>query len=127
MALPIIAAGVAARYGAKKLAKHLVKQSIKKSKGKDAINKAKRIKKDDQIRQVIKDSDGTRFANTDKVSIKKLYRGSREPDGSYTDPGNKILREQFGVNIGRRPIGKTPKGRTNQRNFMKKFKEGLKK
>ena len=110
--IPIVAAGVAARYGAKKLAKHLVKQSIKKSKGKDAINKAKRIKKDDQIRQVIKDSDGTRFANTDKVSIKKLYRGSREPDGSYTDPGNKILRKQFGVNIGRRPIGKTPKAKT---------------
>ena len=126
MPLPIIAAGVLARYGAKKLAKRLVKQSIKKSKSRATINKAKRIKKNDQIKQIIKDSDGTRFANTDKISIKKLYRGSREPDGSYTDPGNKILREQFGVNIGRRPIGKTPKGRTNQRNFMKKFKEGLK-
>ena len=33
MPLPIIVAGVLARYGAKKLAKHLVKQSIKKSKG----------------------------------------------------------------------------------------------
>ena len=108
MPLPIIVAGVAARYGAKKLAKHLVKQSIKKSKGRAAINKAKRIKKDDQIRHFIKDSDGTRFANTDKISWKKLYRGAREPDGSYTDPGNVILRTQGKVNVGLRPIGKNP-------------------
>ncbi len=31
MALPIIAAGVAARYGAKKLAKYLVKRNTKKN------------------------------------------------------------------------------------------------
>ena len=40
MALPLIPLGIAARYGAKKILKHLTKQAIKKSKGKAAINKA---------------------------------------------------------------------------------------
>ena len=103
MALPIIAAGMIARYGAKKLAKKLVTRVGKKERKKLA-----KQKKDDQVRYTIKGSDGTRYANTDKISVKKLYRGSREMDGSYTDPGNKILRESLGVNIGRRPIGKNP-------------------
>jgi len=44
MALPLIAAGVAARYGAKKLAKHLTKQTLKKQRGKTAVKKNKNNK-----------------------------------------------------------------------------------
>ena len=102
MALPIIAAGIAARYGAKKLAKKLVTRAGKKERKKLA-----KQKKDDQVR-LIREVDGKRLANVDKISVKKLYRGAREWDGSYTDPGNKIQRELFGVKIGRRPIGKNP-------------------
>ena len=44
MPLPLIAAGVAARYGAKKLMKHLTKQTLKKQKGKAAVKKNKNNK-----------------------------------------------------------------------------------
>ena len=112
MVAPLIAgiAGVATRYGVKKGVKKLIKKATKSQ-----VKKAK----DNQVRYKSKDGN----ANTDKISVKKLYRGSREPDGSYSDPGNKILREQFGVNIGRRPIGKPPKGRTNQKNYMNSLKK----
>lgn len=102
MALPLIIAGVVARAGAKKLAQKLVTKI-----GKKELKKTAKKKKDTQVRH-IREEDGKRLANTDKISPKKLFRGAREPDSSYSDPGNKILREQFGVNIGRRPIGKNP-------------------
>lgn len=102
MALPIIAAGVLARVGAKKLAKKLVTRVGKKER-----KKLTKQKKDDQVR-LIRKVDGKRLASADKISAKKLYRGTRERDGSYTDPGNKIQREVFGVKIGSKPIGKNP-------------------
>ncbi len=102
MALPIIAAGVLARYGAKKLAKKLVTRVGKKERKKLA-----KQKKNNQVR-LIREVDGKQLASADKISAKRLYRGAREMDGSYTDPGNKIQREVFGVKIGRRPIGKNP-------------------
>lgn len=93
----VIAAGIAARYGAKKLMKHLTKQTLKKSKGKDAINKAQKTKKNIETRNNM---------DVEKASWKKVYRGAREMDGSYTDPANAILRAKGKVNIGSRPIGK---------------------
>ena len=102
----IVAAGIAARYGAKKLMKHLTKQAIKKSKGKAAINKAQKTKKNIETRNNM---------DVDKASWKKVYRGAREIDGSYTDPANAILRTKGKVNIGSRPIGKNPTKRINRK------------
>ena len=65
----IIAAGIAARYGAKKLMKHLTKQALKKSKGKAAINKAPKIKKNGRF--VSKQSQLTRKG-------KKIDRKARD-------------------------------------------------
>jgi len=105
MALPLIVAGAAVRYGAKKLLKHLTKQAIKQSKSKDAIKKAQKTKKNLEIHN---------HGNIEKASWKKVYRGAREMDGSYTDPGNTILRTRGKVNIGLRPIGKNPQKVKNE-------------
>ena len=104
MALPIIAlvkvaSAVAGRYGAKKLAKKIVTKKARK--------KIAKTKKDNQVR-LIREVDGRRLASADKISTRKLYRGAREQDGSYTDPKNRLQRELFGVRIGNRPIGKNP-------------------
>ncbi len=93
-------AGVATRYGARKIVSHFARQAIKKAKGKAAIKKARKIKKNIKTRSNM---------DVDKASWKKVYRGARELDGSYIDPGNVILRTKGKVNIGLRPIGKRPK------------------
>ena len=91
MALPLIAAGVAARYGAKKLMKHLTKQTLKKQKGEAAVTKNKNSKttspyssKKDDFKRV-PDKRGARHAI--RKEYKKL-KNAKDRDSEFLHSTN---------------------------------------
>ena len=83
MALPIIAAGVAARYGAKKLAKKLIKRAAKKNK-KPNINKQEQNMADDNFGNII--NMGLSKTQLKKQSARVVKKQVKQVEKKYKQP-----------------------------------------
>jgi hypothetical protein len=83
MALPIIAAGVAARYGAKKLAKKLIKRAAKKKKNPN-INRQEQNMADDNFGNTI--NMGPSRTQLKKQSERVIKKQVKQVEKKYNQP-----------------------------------------